>query len=129
MRFEQTRPCSQCPFRRKSLPGWLGAASPEGFIDSALSDELMPCHKTVDYESPDWQEEMMGEDSSVQHCAGTRIMYRNLQKRSRNWIFLTLEHAACVASVEPSAEVFATREEFLSHHKSSPPSGGSDRRS
>jgi len=102
------------------LPGWLGAATPEDFIESTLSDEMMPCHPTVDYENPDWQEEMLSPDSNVQHCAGARIMYRNQCKRSKNVDFMRAEIAGAVAEVHPSAAVFRTKQEFLDHHTRKP---------
>ena len=43
------KPCKECPFRKKSAPGWLGSSTPEGFMATTLSDVEMPCHLTVDY--------------------------------------------------------------------------------
>lgn len=114
MRFDLKEPCRVCPFRRAAVPGWTGAATPEEFIDATLDDATMPCHQTVNYEENWWQAEMLHPDSTVQHCAGARIFYRNQCKRSREPIVAT---ADAVSRPQPSAAVFKTRAEFLEHHR------------
>ena len=116
MLFTQKHPCSQCPFRKVSLPGWLGDTTPQEFIETTLADGLMPCHKTVDYENPNWKFHMIFPDSDVQHCAGARIFYRNRFKISRNPLFLMEEAEGRVVEVEKSDKVFKTAEEFIAHH-------------
>ena len=49
-----TSPCGKCPFRRASLPGWLGRATPESFIVEISMERPLPCHPTIDYEDPAW---------------------------------------------------------------------------
>ena len=117
MLFTKTKPCKACPFRRASLAGWLGDASPEEFIESALLDDLMPCHSTVDYEEKNWKKNMMTAKSVVQHCAGARIMYKNQCKRSKHPEYMRLERLGKIKEVAPSKDVFTFREEFLKHHK------------
>lgn len=73
------KPCSDCPFRRKAMPGWLGASSPEGFIDCMERDEPLPCHQTIDYDNdPDWLLRWVrqGEDTGNM-CAGALIFMAN----------------------------------------------------
>lgn len=116
MKFTQTKPCGACPFRKKSAPGWLGDSTPEDFIATTLDDSLMPCHKTVDYDDPEWRDKMIEMDSKVQHCAGARIFYKNQCKMTRNVLQLYLEKHGAVKPVEKSADVFLNRAEFLAHH-------------
>lgn len=66
----------------------------------------MPCHMTVDYDQPDWQETMQ---ETGQQCAGAAIFFRNIAKRSRD-----PERAILPADRET---VFASQAEFLKHHK------------
>lgn len=40
-------PCSDCPFRRDSLNGWLGGHTSEFFMQLAFSDELYDCHAKI----------------------------------------------------------------------------------
>lgn len=41
---QHTTPCSDCPWRRDSLNGWLGGASPQEWIQVAHADVVVPCH-------------------------------------------------------------------------------------
>ncbi len=116
MLFDQTRPCSQCPFRVNALAGWLGDSSPEEFIDTCLADHLMPCHKTVDYDDEDWKEKMLDETSEVQHCAGARIFFANQCKMPKHGLYLLALRSDQVKKVKPSNDVFANRQRFLDHH-------------
>jgi hypothetical protein len=110
------RPCSDCPFRRKSLRGWTGSAPPEWFVDSALADyaeygssKLAPCHETVDYTDPNWLEKL----NEAAACVGSLIFAKNNWKSPRDH-----ERAAAVNKVErDTLNVFATREEFIEHHR------------
>lgn len=67
------QPCSQCPFRQTSLKGWLGASTPEEFVEQTLSQGDMPCHKSINYEDPNWE----GKLANKPHCAGSLIFLRN----------------------------------------------------
>ena len=98
-------PCRDCPFRRKSVPGWLGADTPENFIETTLADYEMPCHLTVNYEDPAWFQDL----SAAQACAGASIFFANICKLSRDPKRLKLP---------PDTEkVFASKTEFLTHHE------------
>lgn len=101
------RPCAECPFRRASLPGYLGSDTPENFIATALADYPMPCHLTVDYSDPEWRAkwERAGEGRL---CAGAAIFFANLCKlsRDRDRPALPVDRAL----------VFAHPGEFLAHH-------------
>lgn len=104
-------PCNDCPFRRNSLAGWTGSAEPEWFTGAALSDypNDCPCHQTVDYEDPDWKEDL--EDASV--CVGALIFARNCGKLPRD-----PEASAMVMAVEQNKEaVFTHSQEFIDHHR------------
>ncbi len=103
------KPCDRCPFRRKSLPGYLGASTPLDFINTTMGDVPMPCHSTVDYEEPDWEDQCTP-DGSARHCAGAAIFFANQSKLSRDR-----------ARVRLSADrvgVFSNRIEFLDYHQS-----------
>lgn len=111
-RPQQPKPCGACPWRRSSLPGWLGASSPEGFVATLILDvEPLPCHSTIDYNRPDWHSRWMrGTDKRAKLCAGAAIAARNTLR--------CLKHHA---PVEPDREtVFATFAEFIEHHRAAP---------
>lgn len=105
------QPCSQCPFRRKSMPGWLGDDTPEHFVEMAHGEENLPCHKTVDYTKHDWKErQVRGPKATAHECAGAAIYRANVLKEVRD---------RKVCRLPPDEKtVFATPKEFIKHHRS-----------
>lgn len=108
------KPCSGCPMRRKSFPGWLGAATPENFIQTAHSDEEMPCHQTVDYERKDWRQTL----HEATACAGVAVYFANIGKLSRDRSRRRLK--------ADKVNVFSSPVEFVKHHCSLGIISGSD---
>lgn len=84
-------PCSDCPFSRNSLPGWLGNESPEWWMQLAHGEGTSECH------------------TSDKMCAGLAIYRANVCKSVRDKNALALP--------PNRKKVFATPMEFLSHHK------------
>lgn len=107
------RPCAECPWRRDSAPGWLGASNPEEFLRTFVTAGTdPPCHMTVDYESPRWQQLI----EEAPRCKGNVIFMANHMKSPRNEAF-----AADVRKTETDREeVFTIEAEFLAHHKREP---------
>lgn len=106
MKADLKEPCRACPFRRKSTPGYLGSDTPENFIETTMLDYEMPCHLTVNYEDPGWFQNL----DQAQACAGAAIFFANICKLSRDPSRLKLPHDTKL--------VFASKAEFLKHHKS-----------
>ena len=102
------QPCSDCPFRRKAMPGWLGGSSPEGFIDCMNRDEPLPCHQTIDYDDPDWLLKWSAQEAGSM-CAGALIFMANKLQRPRAKGFPTLP--------QNKAAVFANTVEFVRYHR------------
>lgn len=89
---QHTKPCSDCPWRRKAIKGWLGSLSPEDWIQAAHGEAYVDCHTRI----------------GVQ-CAGAATYRANLCKRPRN---------PCILRLPPDRKaVFANPAEFLEHHK------------
>lgn len=104
----QDKPCHDCPMRRASARGWLGADTPEGFIQTVHADAQMPCHLTVDYDGDeDWQLQL--ELGKATACAGVAIYFANILKVSRD-----PKRRRLPANKKT---VFASPIEFLKHHK------------
>lgn len=40
------RVCNECPFRKDSVPGWLGGFSVDDTLDAQQFEQLFSCHKT-----------------------------------------------------------------------------------
>lgn len=90
---QHTGPCSDCPWARTALPGWLGSLGPEEWIKVAHSDAVVDCHTLVGA-----------------RCAGIAIYRRNVCK-SVSPPNLKLE--------ADKIKVFAWPPEFIDHHKRS----------
>lgn len=108
MILAHSMPCGQCPFRRKSAPGWLGAASPEEFIGATLAEADMPCHAMIDYEAEDWRERA----ETGPRCAGSLVFLKNCFHLPRDPALRSARDAVAADRVS----VFARRSEFLEHH-------------
>lgn len=84
-------PCSDCPFRRDSLPGWLGGIPAEFFTETAHGEGTYNCHVIVN-----------------QQCAGMAVYRANVCKTPR--------YIAALALPADKQKVFAWPTEFLEHH-------------
>lgn len=107
MAKQHTTACNQCPWRRTSAPGWLGASTPEQFLAQAESETRMPCHCTVDYSRADWEAQVQAKP----RCAGHAAYLRNRCKMPQDPSL-----AEFVRSVDRDPEVFGRPEQFLEHH-------------
>ncbi len=98
------KPCKECPFRRASLPGYLGEDAPEAFVYTAMSEQFMPCHLEVDYEDDDWRDGL----DEVHQCSGRAIFMTHICKLPRDpaLALLPADHK----------RIFSTPQEFLDHH-------------
>lgn len=87
---QHTKPCTDCPMARTALPGWLGGATSDEYVQLAHSDAVVACHSI----------------KSTQ-CAGMAIYRRNVVKRC--------DPPNLVLPADRNA-VFATPSEFINHH-------------
>lgn len=98
------RPCKECPWRKNSIPGWLGASTPLEFLALSESEARMPCHLTVDYEQDDWREQA----ETAPQCAGRAIHFANRCREPQDPSLLRLK---------PDYEaVFSNPLDFYKHH-------------
>lgn len=61
---QHTAPCSDCPWRRDSIPGWLGGDTSKEFVRLGHSDDVYNCHVITN-----------------QQCAGLAVFRANVIKR------------------------------------------------
>jgi hypothetical protein len=113
MRFDLTEPCADCPFRRKSCPGWTGPWKPADLLE-AVGDRPFPCHKTVSHD------EQRIEDDTLQSCAGAALFLNNTGKLCQSGWTVHHQERLETAPEEIRKSVFGTREQFLSHHNRRP---------
>lgn len=98
-------PCFDCPWRRISIPGWLGPWDAETWIGLAQSDMAIACHTTI---NPVVDEEEAWDDPDILQCAGAATFRSNICKSPRNPEVVTLP--------VDRENVFARPQEFLDHH-------------
>lgn len=90
---QHKRPCSDCPWRRDSLKGWLGSMTVAEWLACAHGDSVVQCHTCS--------------NPAIQ-CAGIAIYRRNVVKMA--WPPNLKLEADRVA-------VFTSRLEFAEHHE------------
>lgn len=100
---QHKNPCKECPWLRKSTPGWLGASEPGEFLALSDSGKRMPCHMTVDYNKDDWEKKA----ATAPQCAGRAIFLSNRCQ-------VPLKGALKLPA--DSKEVFTRPHEFVAHH-------------
>lgn len=110
MRCSLTKPCNECPFRKNSLPGWLGEwSSPEelfGFVITA--EQSFPCHLSMTDRNGDDKPQ-----SDMSYCRGAVMFMKKIGKLPRN-----RELAKMVNSVNrEELDNILDLPGFLSHHK------------
>lgn len=89
---QHKKACSDCPWKRDSLPGWLGGMSPEEWKLMAHGETKIMCHCI-----------------SNQQCAGVAIYRANVCKTPRDPGQLRLP--------ADRETIFSTPMEFMEHHK------------
>jgi hypothetical protein len=89
------KPCSDCPWSRDALNGWLGGNTIEEWIGMAHGEAYIECHV----------------HPNVQ-CAGAGIYRGNVAKRPLNRHLLVLPANRAI--------VFSSPKEFREHHERRP---------
>lgn len=119
MRFDLKRPCANCPFRKDSLPSWLGEARAEEIADAVLGRPgvTFACHRTTKFEEGDEGEEHTPHPDE-QHCAGAMILAD--RTGAANQMLQIAERLGIrnPDDLDPDAEelVFSDGDDFIDHH-------------
>lgn len=102
-----TKPCKECPFRKASVPGWLGPWEPDELMSNIPYVEF-PCHKTI-------KPSDKGVAPHHQVCAGAAMFLNNKVQRSRAPIMDAHQSYLRDQAVDHSG-VFSNAQEFMAHH-------------
>lgn len=110
MKRTLANPCRECPFKRTSLPGYLGVDSAPNFVNAtARANTPIPCHMEIDYDDPHWEETQLPD---APYCEGSLRFLNNIFKLPRD-----PEYVAAVRDAPGDGnKIFASRQEFLDHH-------------
>lgn len=98
------QPCKECPYKKDSLPGYLGESSydPERFLQQ-LEGQVHPCHLTVDWEN--------NNHDKSQVCIGALQFMNNSCMMSRNKDVVALQK-----EVGKNENVLSFKHNFIKHH-------------
>jgi hypothetical protein len=99
---QHSKPCGECPWRKESAAGWLGASTPVEFLQQSESGIKMPCHLHINYEQDDWENEI----DNVPECAGRSIHIANRCKSVSGILKLPADRDT----------VFSNPQDFIDHH-------------
>lgn len=96
VQHELRTPCTDCPWSRRSLAGWLGSMSPQEWLAAAHGEALVDCHAHTFPEG------------GAPQCAGIAIYRANICKLARDPEIRKLP--------ADRTTVFANPAEFTAHH-------------
>lgn len=101
------KPCNDCPWRRNSLPGWLGPFNAGEWLLLAHGEAAIACHLTI----ADSDEDGNGDwnQPGMRQCAGAAIFRANICKSPRNPEIARLP--------QDRENVFSWNDEFIAHHE------------
>lgn len=94
------QPCNECPWRKQSVPGYLGPYTATEWLDAAHAEGAIACHKTIP-PGGGWG------DRTLQ-CAGLASFRHHVMKTPRN-------RTIAVGPANPA--VLQSNDEFLRHHE------------
>lgn len=100
----QPRPCNECPWRRASIPGWLGPFTADEWNSMAHGEIAVACHTTIEEEG-NW------DTPNIRQCAGIATFRSNVCKSPRD---------PEVATLPADRENVFGYGEFVAHHESKP---------
>lgn len=101
-------PCIECPFRKDSLPGWLGPHTAQELHSIVMAEFPFPCHMTHNGVS-DWDSVIR---DNIPICAGALIYMRKGAKLPIN---KDLNEAMKSFSTKDFDNILSIRE-FFKHH-------------
>lgn len=111
------QPCNECPFRRKSLQGYIGGhKDPSEITDIVVQDGKFPCHMaTQEFQDDGFVFEVAANVAPV--CVGSAIFLNNQLKLSRH-----PDVAKMQKRVEKSDDVFGSLQahngaDFCDYHR------------
>lgn len=96
-------PCKECPFTKKSLPGYLGGFTIEATLESVFSESSFKCHLTR-------------EVKDKKECAGRMLFVSKLGKVFRDEQLEKIRKAIQNSTSEETKNNILSYAEFKKHH-------------
>lgn len=108
--------CPQCPFRKTSMRGWLGAYDAGSVFSSIWRNMPFFCHPKIDYEDPEWEAQAM-KDGKL--CLGGLVFAKRIMSPMRADAYPETDPEVLTARVlhqdRTDVECMTARE-FGAHH-------------
>jgi len=103
-------PCDECPWRVNSIPGYLGPFSADEWVELAMTDEPIACHKTI----KEVDENGIGHwnHPAMRQCAGAASFRGHVCKSPRD--------PQVAVGPENRDVVFEAPGPFITHHTGEP---------
>lgn len=95
------KPCSDCPFKKESLPGWMGGFSLDSYAQPPSVGMPTSCH----------QADFGSRSPKTTFCAGSCAVIANDAELERHVIY------PAVDEVGPREDCFPSVEAFVQHHQ------------
>lgn len=112
-------PCKECPFRKESLPGWIGGhEDPSEITKLVLADQRFPCHLDVNKLMHDGGHTFEDAAAMGATCIGSLAFMNNQHKRSRGRATAMLQD-----EVGKRDDVFKCASAMHAHHRREPEQG------
>lgn len=112
MKTTLKRPCSECPFRKIHMPGWLGPWKAQDIVNFVHRDGGLACHRTVRKDGKDTE--------GVQACAGAAIHMNKSVKCSKHKDMRELQDKMETAPADVIDGIIKWPHDFIAHHEQTP---------
>lgn len=111
-------PCTECPFRKLSLAGWLGESSgePESFL-APMEHHIMPCHMKVKWDEEENRRLIV--EGEANPCIGALQFCQNSMKYPRG-ARSPGPYKDLYDQAKPNEDVFKWQIDFVKHHSQKP---------
>ena len=97
-------PCTECPFLKTSIPGYLGGFSVSETLDVAKSESKFLCHLTRELDSP-------------QECAGRMLFVSKIGKMFRRAGLEKVRTELKNNTSQETKDKVLSYSEFVKHHE------------
>lgn len=116
-------PCNACPFRKNSLPGWLGPWDATGLHQFVMNEGDFACHLTI----PQDENNPVIVEAITTRCAGS-VLYlgKNCKSPRHEPLVTILNDAKADSDYRTRLDNILNLREFSNHHNLKPNGNNED---
>lgn len=122
VKFNLTAPCGDCPFRNDGKGIKLNNERAQEILE-AITDQqkTFSCHKTVDYDAMDEDEEYDGDyhvpGYDEEHCGGALIFLEHIERPNQMMRIMERLRFYDRTKLHMDSAVFDDEDDFIDHHQ------------